>query len=63
MRKFIFVLGWVVLVALPLVFIAHAVWIQDLPHVAAWQWAVPFAAALVIYFSRNRDDVLRHHLG
>jgi hypothetical protein len=35
---------------------------QDLPRVEAWKWAVPFGAAMLVYFARNHDDVLRHHL-
>lgn len=62
MRKTLFWSGWAVLIVLPLIY-AFEIWrIQDLPPVALWQWGVPIAAAALIYFTRNRDDVLRHHL-
>jgi hypothetical protein len=62
MRKALFWLGWIVLFALPVVFTIQIVMMQDLPKVAPWQWAVPFAAIVLIYFTRNRDDVLHHHV-
>lgn len=62
MRRILFAFGWGVLIALPILFIAQAIWIQDLPRVTPWQWAIPFAAILLIYFTRNRDEVLKHHL-
>ncbi|HEX2835286.1 MAG TPA: hypothetical protein VHW00_19890 [Thermoanaerobaculia bacterium] len=62
MRKALFWIGWSVLLALPLLFTAQIFIIQDLPKIEPWKWAVPFAAVVVIFFSRNRDDVLKHHI-
>ena len=62
MRRYLFWSGWVVLIALPIVFVTQGLIIQDLPKVAPWQWLVPFAAVVLIYFSRNTDDVLKHHV-
>ena len=54
--------GWSVLAALPVIYGIQIYWTQDLPAVEPWQWVVPFAAIVLIYFSRSRDDVLKHHL-
>jgi hypothetical protein len=62
MRKSLFWLGWGVLLALPIAFVAQGLIIQDLPKVALWQWFVPLAAIVLIYVSRNTDDVLKHHV-
>ncbi len=62
MRRAIFWLGWAILIALPIVFAVQVVTIQDLPKVEPWKWLVPFVAVVMIYFSRNRDDVLKHHI-
>ena len=62
MRRAIFWFGWVILLALPVVFAVQIYLTQDLPHVEPWKWLVPLAAIGVIYFARNRDDVFRHHL-
>ena len=32
------------------------------PPVEPWKWAILFAAVVLIYFSRNTDDVLKHHV-
>jgi hypothetical protein len=62
MRKALFWFGWVVLALLPVLFF-YEVWaIQDLPKVQLWKWGIPVAAILLIFFSRNRDDVLKHHV-
>lgn len=62
MRKVLYWFGWAVLAMLPVLFF-HEVWmIQDLPKVEIWKWLVPIAAVVLIYFSRNRDDVLKHHV-
>lgn len=62
MRKALFRLGWIVLFVLPVIYGIQIYVTQDLPHVAAWQWAIPLAAVVLIYFSRNTDDVLKHHV-
>ncbi len=62
MRKALFWFGWVVLFALPVIFVVQIFMLQDLPKVEPWKWVIPFAAVVVIYFARNRDDVLKHHV-
>jgi len=62
MRKKLFWLGWTVLFALPVVYGIQIVVSQDLPAVEPWKWAVLFAAVVLIYFARNRDEVLKHRL-
>lgn len=62
MRKWFYWFGWVVLIALPIIY-AVQIWLtQDLPPVEAWKWAIAFAALVLVYFARNRDDVLKHHV-
>ena len=62
MRKQINRTGWAILFTLPVAFIAEALYQQDLPAIQPWKWAIVAAAVLLIYISRNRDDVLKHHL-
>lgn len=62
MRKFFFWFGWALLLALPIAFVFEIWWIQDLPKIAAWKWLVPLVAIGIIAMSRNRDDVLKHHV-
>lgn len=62
MRKTLFRVGWFILLALPVIYGIQIFITQDLPPVAPWQWAIPVAAAVLIYFSRNTDDVLKHHV-
>ena len=62
MRRKLFRLGWIVLFALPVIYGIQIYIAQDLPAVAPWQWAIPLAAAALIYCSRNTDDVLKHHV-
>lgn len=62
MRKALFRFGWLVLFALPVIFGIQIYLLQDLPTVEPWKWVIPFAAIVLIYFSRNRDDVLKHHV-
>ena len=62
MRRKLFWLGWIVLFALPVIYGIQIFITQDLPAVEPWKWAVLFATVLLIYFSRNTDDVLNHHV-
>jgi hypothetical protein len=62
MRKVFFWAGWAVLFVLPVIYAIQVYLTQDLPTVEPWKWLIPFAAAVVIYASRNRDDVLKHHV-
>lgn len=62
MRKKLFWLGWIILFALPVIYGIQIIVTQDLPAVEPWKWAAPFAAALLIWLARNRDDVLKHHI-
>lgn len=62
MRKLLFRFGWAVLFALPVIYAVQIYMIQDIPKVEPWKWLVLFAAVAVIYFSRNTDDVLKHHV-
>jgi lipid-A-disaccharide synthase-like uncharacterized protein len=62
MRKKLFVTGWIVFFALPLAYIVQIVVTQDLPPVEWWKWSILFATVVLIYASRNRDDVLKHHV-
>ena len=62
MRKQIHRAGWAILFVLPVAFTAEVLYQQDLPAVQPWKWAIVAAAVLLIYVSRNRDDVLKHHV-
>ncbi|HEX6086917.1 MAG TPA: hypothetical protein VF266_20475 [Thermoanaerobaculia bacterium] len=62
MRRILFWFGWIVLFTLPVLYGIEIYRTQDLPSVATWKWAIPFAAIVLIYFSRNTDDVLKHHV-
>lgn len=62
MRRKLFWFGWIVLFALPVIFTIQIIVTQDLPKVEWWKWSIPLAAVMLIYFSRNTDDVLKHHV-
>jgi hypothetical protein len=62
MRRALFWFGWIVLLALPVAYAVQIGITQDLPHIEYWKWSVLFGAAILIYFARNHDDVLRHRL-
>ena len=62
MRRTLFWTGWIVLFLLPVIYGIQIYITQDLPPVEPWKWAIPFAAVVLIYFSRNTDDVLKHHV-
>lgn len=62
MRKTLFWASWILLLALPVIYGIQIYITQDLPAVHPWQWAILFGSVVVIFFSRNTDDVLKHHL-
>jgi hypothetical protein len=62
MRKALFWLGCSVLIALPVIFGVQIFLMQDIPSVELWQWSIPSVALVLIYLSRNKDEVLKHHL-
>jgi uncharacterized membrane protein len=62
MRRNLFWTGWGILLALPIAFTVEVIIQQDLPDVQPWKWAILATAVVLIYFSRNRDDVLKHHV-
>ena len=62
MRRALFWLGWIVLLLLPVVYGIQIYLTQDLPRVEVWKWTVLGCAALVVYFARSHDDVLKHHV-
>jgi hypothetical protein len=62
MRKTLFWTGWVILFVLPIAFTLEVFLDEDLPNIQPWKWAILATAVLLIYFSRNRDDVLKHHV-
>ena len=62
MRKALFRLGWAILAILPVAFAIEIFIIDDLPRIALWKWAILAATVVMIYFTRNRDDVLQHHV-
>lgn len=61
-RKALYWFGWLVLFALPVIFAVQIYLLQDLPKVEPWKWMVPLAAVVLIYATRNRDDVFKHHV-
>lgn len=62
LRKFFYRLGWAILIVLPIAFIVEIVVSQDLPLVQPWKWVILFGAVALVYATRDRDDVLRHHV-
>jgi len=62
MRKTIFWSAWTLLLALPIIYGIQIYMTQDLPTIEPWKWGILFGAVVVIYFSRNSDDVLKHHV-
>lgn len=62
MRKKLYWLGWIAFFALPVIYGIQIVVTQDLPVVQPWKWGILVAVVVLIYFSRNTDDVLRHHV-
>jgi hypothetical protein len=62
MRRTLFWSGLIVLAVLPIVYGVQIYMTQDLPAVQVWQWMIPAAAVLAVFFARNPDDVLKHHV-
>ena len=62
MRRALFWTGWAILFALPIAFAWEVFLDQDLPSLPPWKWAILATAVLLIYFSRNRDDVFKYHV-
>ena len=62
MRKTLFRLGWIVLLLLSAGFFVQAYIVQDLPRFEPWQWAMLAIGIALLWASRDRDDVLRHHV-
>ena len=62
MRKTLYAIGWIVLFTLPLIYGIQIFVTLDLPPVQWWQWAILLATVVLIYASRDRDDVLKHHV-
>jgi hypothetical protein len=62
MRKTFSWFAWSVLFALPIVFAIQIFILEDIPRVEWWKWVILLATVLVLYFSRDRDEVLKHRL-
>lgn len=62
MRKKLFWLGWVILFALPFAAGAEIYIYQDMPSLTPSKLALLAGAVLLIILTRNRDDVLKHHV-
>jgi hypothetical protein len=62
MRKALFKIGWVIFFVLPIIYGVQIYLAQDLPKVEIWQWGILAATVMLIYFTRDRDDVLKHHV-
>ena len=62
MRRIFFWSGWIVLFVLPVIYGIQIVVTQDLPVVQPWKWAFLFAVVVLIFFTRNTDDALKHHV-
>jgi hypothetical protein len=62
MRRLLFWMGWVVLSVLPVIWGIQIFMIKNFPPIEWWKWLVPLAAVMMIFFTRNRDKVLDHHI-
>jgi hypothetical protein len=62
MRKKLFWIGWAILFVIPFAAGAEMVLSQDLPALNPWKLALFTGAVLLVIFSRNRDEVLKHKL-
>ena len=61
-RKGIFWAGWVAMLVYSVIFVVQGWILQDIPPIAIWKWAVLGATVILIYSSRNTDEVFTHHL-
>jgi lipid-A-disaccharide synthase-like uncharacterized protein len=62
MRRKLYLTGWAILFMLPLAFTTEILLRQDLPAVAPWKWALLVGVVLLVFVSRNRDEVFKHHV-
>ncbi len=62
MRKTFFWIGWAILFVLPFAAGAEIYLSQDLPTLNIWKVALFAGAVLLVILSRNRDEVLKHHI-
>ncbi len=62
MRRKLFWVGWAILFALPFVAGAEIYLSQDLPTLTPWKLAVAAGAVILVILTRNRDEVLKHHI-
>lgn len=61
-RKILFWGGWGLLLFYALYW-AYEIWaIQDLPKINVFKWLILGATVLLIFASRNREEVTAHHL-
>lgn len=62
MRKILYRVGWITLFVLPVIYGVQIYLTQDLPPVQPWKWLVLSGVIVLIFFSRDPDDVLKHHV-
>ncbi|HXH42038.1 MAG TPA: hypothetical protein VNN08_25665 [Thermoanaerobaculia bacterium] len=62
MRKKLFWIGCAALIAILLIAGTEMFLQQDLPTLNPWKLALLAGALLLVVFSRNRDEVLKHKL-
>jgi hypothetical protein len=62
MRKKLFWIGWTILFVIPIAAGVEMYLQQDLPTLTPAKLALFVGAVLLVVFSRNRDEVLKHKL-
>ncbi len=62
LRKILYWGGWILLLVYAVVFSVQAIILQDIPAVSYLKWGILAATVLLIFFSRNREQVFEHHL-
>jgi hypothetical protein len=62
MRKKLFWIGWTILFVIPIAAGVEMYLQQDLPNLTPAKLALFVGAVLLVVFSRNRDEVLKHKL-